>query len=270
MGPKPRAMPADGAALVRLVENEKTAFYEGFACVPGRRVVREDGLVRLHTGLAAASYNAVLHTEAPDDGLDELIARVAKEFDGLPMRWLVAATDRPMSLRQRLLATGFACTEEQVGMAARLDELLEPPAPAGVALERISPESGLAEWAATMARGFGMPEGAAAVLEAAHSPRLRMRDTHAYWLARLEGRAVATVLAHTAGGVAGLYAIAVDPVARGRGIGSYATVAPLAEAREAGHEVATLQASAPGYGAYRRLGFRSVCPIASYTPIKRA
>jgi len=65
-------------------------------------------------------------------------------------------------------------------------------------------------------------------------------------------------------GVAGIFAVSTLPEARGRGIGTALTVAPLVDAREAGYRVGTLQASDMGYPIYRKLGFQDVCQYNLY------
>ncbi|MFN8468676.1 MAG: GNAT family N-acetyltransferase, partial [Caldilineaceae bacterium] len=65
-------------------------------------------------------------------------------------------------------------------------------------------------------------------------------------------------------GVAGIFAVATLPHARGKGIGGAMTRVPLLDARAEGYAVGTLQASEMGYPVYKRLGFETVCGIELY------
>jgi len=76
-----------------------------------------------------------------------------------------------------------------------------------------------------------------------------------YYLARLHGEPVATAALTLAAGVAGLFAVATIEAARGRGIGTAVTMAPLLDARARGYCVGVLQASEMGYPVYARMGF---------------
>lgn len=83
---------------------------------------------------------------------------------------------------------------------------------------------------------------------------VRARDIH-HFLVRVGGRAVACSSLFVGGGEAFVTNIGTTPEARGRGLGTAATVATLELARAMGRASATLTASVDGRGVYRRLGF---------------
>ena len=64
--------------------------------------------------------------------------------------------------------------------------------------------------------------------------------------------------------VAGVYAVATIPTARGKGIGRIMTVMPLLRARQLGYRVGILQASDMGYSLYQKIGFKDVCRYRLY------
>jgi ribosomal protein S18 acetylase RimI-like enzyme len=84
------------------------------------------------------------------------------------------------------------------------------------------------------------------------------------YLGRFNGEPVAASTLACAAGVAGIYNVVTLPAARGRGIGSAMTLAPLRDARAIGYRVGVLQSSALGVSVYRRIGFQSYCTIERY------
>ena len=86
-----------------------------------------------------------------------------------------------------------------------------------------------------------------------------------HYLGYLHGKAVATASVFFYEGVAGLYCVATLPEARGKGIGSFVSAAPLIEAREEGYRIAILQSSRMGYPVYVRLGFKESRKGISYS-----
>jgi GNAT superfamily N-acetyltransferase len=83
--------------------------------------------------------------------------------------------------------------------------------------------------------------------------------THAVVL-REEGRAVSGGVCFEHQGVAGIYLVATHPRARRRGLGAAVMHGLHADARARGCTAAVLQASLPGQGLYRRLGYRELGP----------
>ncbi len=62
-------------------------------------------------------------------------------------------------------------------------------------------------------------------------------------------------------GVAGLYFVGVNEDARGKGIGTAITLAPLHDAKDRRYEWAVLHSSQMGFNMYKRIGFETVCEL---------
>ena len=84
------------------------------------------------------------------------------------------------------------------------------------------------------------------------------------YLALLNGKPVGASQLFLSEGVAGIYNVTCIPEARGLGIGSAITLAPLLKAREMGYRIGVLQASKRGYNVYRRLGFQDFGKLSLY------
>ena len=83
-------------------------------------------------------------------------------------------------------------------------------------------------------------------------------DAYRFYRARLNGElaAVAATLDHE--GDCGIYWVAALPEARGRGLVGRLMHLALAEGRDRGCDISTLQATTLGYPVYSRLGYRDV------------
>ena len=130
------------------------------------------------------------------------------------------------------------------------------PLPEGVTVERVRDRATQEQWVRVSCEGFGM-SGSLIEAEIVAMARDDLGHDGAahYYLARLHGKPVATAALTLAAGVAGLFAVATVEAARGRGIGTAVTMAPLLDARARGYCVGVLQASEMGYPVYERMGF---------------
>jgi predicted acetyltransferase len=77
----------------------------------------------------------------------------------------------------------------------------------------------------------------------------------------LDGRPIATSNVFWGAGVAGVQMVSTLPKARGKGIGSAITLAPLLDSKKMGCRVGTLQSSEMGYLIYKKMGFQHLCQM---------
>jgi GNAT superfamily N-acetyltransferase len=126
--------------------------------------------------------------------------------------------------------------------------------PDGVRIRPVDDEAGLRRFEATSVAAFGGDPGAHPPLSL-HGRSLLDEAGMAMWLAFLDGRPVGSAMSWVDAGVVGVYAVAVLPAARRRGIGEALTwAATLADPTLP----AVLQPSRQAEPLYRRLGYREV------------
>lgn len=173
--------------------------------------------------------------------------------DGFPSAYM--CTESIDEASDAVLAEcGFQLAEDMPLMALDLARLDVPAAPDGYRIARA--DAGLDEdWVEAMSIGYELPRP----LVAPMGPGTigdRLDGTPVEFHVVHHGREpVGTSMFTSHDGVVGVYCIATAPAHRGRGIGAWATAAPLAALRDAGHHTAVLQSSLMGAPVYRRLGF---------------
>jgi len=127
----------------------------------------------------------------------------------------------------------------------------------------VDDEGTLKRWIHVASKGFGIGEKFEKVwydffVDAIFDMRFQT------YLALLDGKPVGTSQLFLSEGVAGIYNVSCISDARGQGIGSSVTLAPLLRAREMGYRIGVLQASQKGYNIYRRLGFQDFGKLSLY------
>jgi ribosomal protein S18 acetylase RimI-like enzyme len=179
----------------------------------------------------------------------------------------VGHTSRPRDLGDRLVAAGLRLLSDNAGMAMDLRSWRVPSAlPPGVTTELVTDDAGLGDWREVQRRGLGLDDTATDAWWTAHrrlaiDPWPPLRN----WVARLDGEPVAAAALFIGAGVAGIYNVCTVPEARGNGIGTAVTAVALDAAVADGLDLAVLGASDMGFSVYRRLGFREVSRLRSYT-----
>ncbi|MGE5375809.1 MAG: GNAT family N-acetyltransferase, partial [Bacteroidota bacterium] len=212
--------------------------------------------------------NLVVCNQLPPEGVDDLIESTLVHFRSMNIRrlsWLADETVPSAEISKALLAHGLTsrdafATEMAVDFSLIPDSL---PARSGLRIVPVDGELVLKQWIHVASIGFRIEESFEKdwfdfFADVIFDTRFQT------YLALLDGKPVATSQLFLSEGVAGIYNVSCIPDARGQGIGSVITLAPLLEARRMGYRIGILQASKEGYNVYRRLGFQDYGKLSVY------
>lgn len=256
-------------SIVLAIERSEREFWLAYGRAEGGESRDGPEVTSYLTGIEEELYNGVVRLIAPRDGVEAAIDGAMEPFLArkLPFEWSITPGSKPADLAARLEARGFRHYFDLAGMALPLRDLPDTSAvPPGLSIVRVEGRDAFATFFSILIEPFDMDPSCvapAARLEsrlAAEDQRLRR-----LYLGILHGEPVATSMLSLAGGAAGIYGVATAPQARGRGIGSAMTLAPLLEARELGYDLGVLQASPRGGPIYRSLGFQEYYREPLYT-----
>ena len=249
--------------VVEAIKANWFALYGHLGRAPGVELSDGPYLGWMLTGIPDAFLNVVFRTDLPRDHPGEVIDEALNHFKTrgvAALSWLTPSSD----VGQLLVSRGLTFEEGGTGMAADLATVPDGPMPpAGLSIGAVEDEASLEAWVRLTRIGFGIPEFAERRLLEVFGAVRSAPQSQAY-LALMDGQPVATSQLFLGGGVAGIYNVTCLPEARGRGIGTAVTLAPLVEARSRGYRMAILQASDLGYPVYRRLGFRDYGRLNEY------
>jgi len=208
-------------------------------------------LTWLMTGLPDHFMNLVVCTQLPSEGADELIESALAHFRSMNIRklsWLTHECVPSAAIYKTLLAHGLTFRKSfATEMAVDLSLLLEGlPALPSLRIVPVEDECLLRQWIHVASIGFRISEKFEKVwydffVDVIRNPQFRT------YLALLDGKPVGTSQLFLSEGVAGIYNVTCVPEARGQGVGSAVTMAPLVEARREGYRICVLQASKQGY-----------------------
>jgi GNAT superfamily N-acetyltransferase len=245
----------DDATLARLEHVNMLDWLRiAFAQVPGAIVRFEDGVAVAATGLPAPFFNQIV----TDDGASpEAVAGSVALLRERGARFcVVLRRDQDAHLRALMAELGLALDEHVMpGMA--LDPIppdLPTDAP-GLELRLVRHADSLRDHALVAAHSYGFPE---AVALAFIGDELWTREGATVYTGYADGRPVTSGFSIRSGDTLGIFTIATEADARGRGFGAAMTGRLIADGAAAGCTVSALQASSMGRPIYERLGFRLV------------
>lgn len=242
------------------------AFFELLERSPHVDFLRRPPLIGWRTAILHPLFQGVLVNGTAPGEEERLVREVRDSFaaKGIPgfLWWFGPGVDQT-PWEAALRHHGFTSDDDPPAMAVALDELVEPPLPARLRIERVTDPTALQVWNQTFGTGYELPPAMTAhfgdlISDIGFDRELR------HYLAYQNETPVAAASLWLAAGVAGIYNVATIPEARGQGIGSAITVAPLQEARALGYRAAILQSSQMGFSVYQRLGFRFLCGMEHY------
>lgn len=258
--------------LVQAVEANMAEQFAYFGHSPRAEIEDTPEMLRYQSGIPIAEYCGVVRIHFPADATSEaLSARIQATISSFAAHqqsffWWLGPTTTPQDLAAHLATSGFTYLGDGPGMAVSLDALPEHVStPPGLSIMPVRDDRALGDWVAVAGVGYGEPEDIIAARFAVHRDLGLSEDLPLQrYVAYLDGRPVAMSALFLGAGVAGIYDVATAKDARGQGIGSAITLAPLLHARSLGYRIGVLQASEMGEGVYARLGFRQVCAFSLY------
>jgi GNAT superfamily N-acetyltransferase len=252
------------AALIAPVKNNLFAYFRFLGSSTASQQAELPQAYRWFTKIPHPWFNGMLSTSSVTGSTAKLIKETISYFASHKVpsfSWWLAPDISAGEWSEDLLPHGFHFSQDTPGMAIDLSNLPSIELSSNnLTIQTVSHLAELQVWSQTFFQGYELPIEFAQNYFEIISP-LGLSLPVRYYLGYQNGQPVAVSTLFLAAGVAGIYNVATLPAARGKGLGTALTMAPLLDARLAGYKVGVLQSSAKGYGVYQRMGFRQVCTM---------
>lgn len=254
---------------VKAMEDNLIAFIMYCSCVPGAQTAHHTDHIAAITGIPQPSLNVIMRTRMSTPHISERIITAMMPFRErqVPMLWWIFPDTQPDNLGFYLKQNNLHFNGSEPGMVLELSQLPDTLSLAGhFLIEEVQSKEALDEWIQVSSSAFGEEMMTLDSDYGRFEQCLGWGQHRPYrrFLARLNGEAIATSSIFMGAGVVGLYSVGTLPQARGQGIGSAISLAPLLVARSLGYNISVLQASPSGYSVYTKIGFRECCQLQSY------
>jgi len=253
-------------AVIEMVDRSMVDFYVQGRRRPWADIKIDDDVVWGATGLPLQAFNGAVgatFSESTADARIETVLAYYRELR-LDMSWWVGPTS-PAWLGDRLVAHGLVLDGIAPALAVPLEGWSAPTRPDGISIEVVADAAAFHDAMDVMFEGFEMPRDVQPLFEERfRGYSIEPGATSRTFVARLDGRPIATSLGSTLDGIVAIYNVATVAAARRRGAGAAVTAAAMADAQAAGARWAILESSEMGRSVYERLGFRQVAEVAIF------
>jgi ribosomal protein S18 acetylase RimI-like enzyme len=255
-------------ALVHATRGNLCDFFRFLAHhLPPGDSFENDKFVRWHTPLPHPWFNGLLCNIPPAKSDADFIQETVQYFSERQVDTFTCWFQPHLSRSDwapLLSSFGFGFSDGTPGMTVDLQTLPESPSiPPGLEIRTVEDEATMRVWTHVFTPGYGFPinwEGTIFDVWFKLGLDFPVRN----YLGYLDGKPVATSTVFYSAGVAGIYDVATLPEARGQGIGTALTLAPLLDALQIGYRIGILQSSDMGFGVYKKMGFRHLCQIENF------
>ena len=227
-----------------------------------------DEFFRYSTGIPFFLFNAVIESHIPSEVAIKKIKENITFFEKrqVSFLWMIGPSSSPKNMGELLSKNGLVL-DKQPGMAYNLKILEAEREPLNkVEIIKVEDVETLKVWNNIVLTGFTLPKELLSdfFYKAFSFMLLNDNPSASAFLAFYDGNPVASSLVFYRSGVAGIYNVTTLEEARGKGIGTAITLAPLNEAKKLGYEIAVLQSSEMALSMYKRMGFKEHCQIEWY------
>ena len=227
-----------------------------------------DFFSRYSTGIPFFLFNAVWNSHIPSEVAIKKIKENIAFFEKrqVPFLWVIGPSSSPKNMGELLIKNGLTLTKEP-GMAHNLKTLgTEREILNEVEIIKVENVETLKVWSDVVLTGFALPKELLSdfFYKAFSFMLLNDKPSASAFLAYDEGNPVASSLVCYEEGVAGIYNVTTLEQARGNGIGTAITLAPLNEAKNLGYQIGTLQSSDMALNMYKQMGFKEYCQMEWY------
>jgi len=177
----------------------------------------------------------------------------------VPNGWTVGPLTKPKNLGSLLVKYGFSNVYHQAGMAVELKGIENIEINKNdLIIEKVENEESLIQWSNVVSKVFGIK------IDFDYLKFICSQEEVHFYLGKIKGNPVSTLMLYLSSGVAGLHAVSTSPENRSKGFGLAISRSALIDAFNMGYYVGVLQASSLGEIIYRKLGFQKYCDINSY------